>query len=125
VYWKVSLQVGGSPLEDNPVTTFHEFTQFAYNNGLKVKAYPNPFTEYVVIDCYLNEASRLIIDVYNIYGQKITRLSDKMQQAGSVSFYWNGKNSIGNKVSSGYYFCRIQTDDNLVVKKLVYRVGPR
>jgi hypothetical protein len=76
-------------------------------NAFTVKSYPNPFSVETTLAYQLTEPSRVNIDIYNIYGQKVVSLATNEQQsAGGHSKVWNPTN-LGN-VSSGIYLCIIQ-----------------
>ena len=52
-------------------------------------------------------------------GQKVVPLTDKDFSAGSHEVIWNGRNGIGESVSSGVYLCRIKAGEFQGLKKLV------
>jgi hypothetical protein len=64
--------------------------------------YPNPFNPSTTINYGLQIRSRVILDIYNILGQRITRLIDEVQEAGFKSAVWNAQ------VPSGIYFYRLE-----------------
>jgi photosystem II stability/assembly factor-like uncharacterized protein len=67
--------------------------------------YPNPFNPYTRIDYQVTCDSKIIIELYNIKGQKVASLVNQDQKAGHYSF---GVNSATLKnVSSGVYFYRM------------------
>ena len=92
--------------------------------------YPNPFSSSTVI-CYhstkqtvdlrLSAVSQVELVIYNSLGQKVKILIDEKKPAGKQSIVWNGKNELGDTVSSGIYFYRLKLDKNFVqTKKMVY-----
>jgi hypothetical protein len=72
--------------------------------------YPNPFNPTATISFNLNSPQAVSVIIYNIMGQKIRNLSEGFRPAGTVTISWDGKDSGGNQVSSGIYFCSIQTE---------------
>jgi len=82
--------------------------------------YPNPFNPRTVIKYNLPEQTRVTVNVYNILGQLVKTLVDKVQDPGLHETIWEGKNDSGKKVSNGIYFYRIQTEDFVEVKKMVF-----
>jgi titin len=64
--------------------------------------YPNPFNPSTTINYQLPMASRVILTIYNILGQEVTKLVEGVQGAGYKSAVWNGQG-----VASGVYYCRI------------------
>lgn len=76
--------------------------------------YPNPFNPETKISFTLPRASDIVLNVYNILGQKIETLADRKFDAGTHTLSWNGKD-----YSSGIYFYRLETDKFSATKKMV------
>ena len=76
--------------------------------------YPNPFNPVTTIDYELAESGRVIIEVYNIKGQKIAVLADEIKDAGRYSLNWNAESC-----NSGIYFVRFSTSTCTEVKKAI------
>ena len=81
--------------------------------------HPNPFNPSTTIDYYLPVNGQVSIDVYNTAGRKIVRLVDSIQEKGSYSVEWNGRDSNGATVSSGVYFYRLYCNKNVLSKKMI------
>jgi hypothetical protein len=69
--------------------------------------YPNPFNPSTIITFEIPQAENVLLAVYNINGELIRTLANKNYSAGSYKVVWNGKDDIGNNVSSGIYIYRI------------------
>ena len=82
--------------------------------------YPNPFNANAVIPYQLPQAGFLRIDIYNLLGQKIKTLVDKMHLAGHFRITWDGKDSDGRYVTSGIYFYKIEAENFVDVKKMLF-----
>jgi len=65
--------------------------------------YPNPFNPSTVIKYTIPQESHIEINIFNILGQKIETLVNKIQNKGIYSLNWNAEN-----LSSGVYFFSIQ-----------------
>jgi hypothetical protein len=84
-------------------------TRFAlYSN------YPNPFNATTTIAFDLPNPANVTIDIYNILGQRVTRVINKPYPAGHHQALWNA-----SKASSGIYFARIVAGDDSAVKKML------
>ncbi len=75
--------------------------------------YPNPFNPVTVISYQLKTGSIVSLKVYDIIGKEVAILVNSNQEAGyySVSF-------DGNKLTSGIYFYKLETDNFTAIKKM-------
>jgi eukaryotic-like serine/threonine-protein kinase len=83
-------------------------------------AYPNPFTDFSVIEYALKTNSRVEAAIFSINGQTIKTLYNSNQVAGNQKIIWDGTNNSGQKVMPGMYICIIRENNNcsrLVVVK--------
>jgi hypothetical protein len=80
-----------------------------YSNSIKINIvlphkynlfqnYPNPFNPTTTISYTLPYNSQIKLIIYNILGQKVTKLVDQIQNAGHHNIVWNA-----NNLSSGIY----------------------
>jgi hypothetical protein len=81
--------------------------------------YPNPFNPETRINYSIAESGNVSLTVYNIIGQEVVRLVDAQQAAGRYEVTWDGSSNSGEKVSSGIYFYRLNTDNNFAIKKML------
>ena len=88
--------------------------------------YPNPFNPETWIPYDLAEAAEVRIDIYNLKGESVRRLSVGFQTAGtyrtsSRAAYWDGQNAVGEPVASGLYFYTFQAGKFRVTRQMVIR----
>ncbi|MEA3443667.1 MAG: C25 family cysteine peptidase [Bacteroidota bacterium] len=96
-----------------------EYPDFAYPDGYSLKQnYPNPFSPYTSISYSIPEKCDVLLNIYDVSGQLVKTLQDGKQQAGKYSVTWNGLNNMENKVSSGVYLYRIETEKFTKTMKL-------
>jgi hypothetical protein len=81
--------------------------------------YPNPFNPVTVIEYQIPKDERVKLAIYNILGQEVITLVDREMYAGYYSISWDGRNSMGSRVSAGTYFYLLQTHEYKGVKKMV------
>jgi hypothetical protein len=81
--------------------------------------YPNPFNSNTTIRFELPEPADVEIVIYDILGRKVITLDSEKMSAGTHSRIWNGRNQLGQTVSSGVYFYRLAAGRNVAVKKLL------
>ena len=72
--------------------------------------YPNPFNSGTVIRFELPEAGKTELAVYNLVGQKVTKLVDGMRDAGSYTVRWAGRDANGRDLASGVYLYRLRAE---------------
>jgi len=70
--------------------------------------YPNPFNPSTTISYALPYNSDVSITIYNIAGQIVKDFIYNAQASGYHNVYWNGRNTEGEKVSSGIYIYRFK-----------------
>ncbi|MFA8344373.1 MAG: T9SS type A sorting domain-containing protein [Rhodothermaceae bacterium] len=80
--------------------------------------YPNPFNPSTTIKYTLPQEANVVVEIFNINGQRITKLVDETQSAGEHKVVWNSVNDRGSKVSSGIYFYRIKAGDFVQTRKM-------
>jgi hypothetical protein len=69
---------------------------------------PNPFNPETVIAYTLPTESDVSLKIYNALGQEVRVLVQNMVSAGRHQVQWNGRDAVGQLVSSGIYFYRFQ-----------------
>jgi hypothetical protein len=67
-----------------------------------VAIYPNPFSNTIHIEYYLNETANVNISVYNSVGQEIATLMNRQQATGKQNLQFDG-----SKLQQGIYNLKI------------------
>lgn len=81
--------------------------------------YPNPFNPETRIRYAIPESGHVTLRIYRIDGQLVRTLQDLYQSPGRYEKIWDGKNEFGNKVSSGVYIYRLQSNNFTQVRKMI------
>ena len=86
--------------------------------------YPNPFNPETWIPYHLAKASDVQITIYDARGTVVRRLDLGHQREGyytnrSRAAHWDGKNNVGEKVTSGLYFYQLQAGNVSFLRKMV------
>ena len=81
--------------------------------------FPNPFNPETLIRYQLAKVSNVKITIFNLQGQLIFSLVDEIQPAGYHKTRWLAIDNSGNKVPSGVYLYRMETDHYFDVKKMI------
>ncbi len=86
--------------------------------------YPNPFNPETWIPYQLSQDSSVSVSIYDTTGKMIRELSLGFQSAGFYNSreraaYWDGRNALGERVSSGIYFYQLTTPTFQQTRRLV------
>jgi hypothetical protein len=84
--------------------------------------YPNPFNPETVISFTIpteNGGEEVSLRIFDILGKEVITLLTHRLRSGLHQVLWNGKNLLGEDVTSGIYFYSLQTGKNIQTRKLV------
>ena len=86
--------------------------------------YPNPFNPETWIPYQLADSSDVEILIYDTKGTVIRHLELGHQPAGyytsrNRAAYWDGRNTLGERVASGLYFYQLQVDALSLLRKML------
>ena len=82
--------------------------------------YPNPFnpTTTISFDLDTQKDEEVNIEIFNVKGQKIKSFRNlQTSNSSNQQIVWDGTDEIGNYVSSGLYFYRLQIDGKVIDSK--------
>lgn len=82
--------------------------------------YPNPFNPQTTLQYQISEAQDVSLVIYNIQGQEVVTLDAGYKLAGRYSLDWDARDQRGESVSTGVYFCQLQTTEFSQAIKLIY-----
>ena len=132
-FWKVMAKnIAGDSLwssETNGFFVSHDATGIKHqnsNNKLQTfelyPNYPNPFNPETTIKYALptdQSVYQVKVKIYDALGRLISTLSNEPQNPGLHSVKWNGKNSSGQSMPSGIYFCEVKAGQFKATKKML------
>ncbi|HPG38931.1 MAG TPA: FlgD immunoglobulin-like domain containing protein [bacterium] len=81
--------------------------------------YPNPFNPTTTINFQLPITTNLSVKIYDILGREVRSLVDQTYAPGSYKLSWDGLDNSGNKVATGMYFYRLNSQEFTAVKKCI------
>jgi hypothetical protein len=88
--------------------------------GLKgTDTFPNPFSEKITITYSLYTPCHIDISVFDVTGRRIIRLFNGVKGAGVYRTDWDGRDSGGERVSSGMYFVKISSGAQIRFQKIL------
>jgi len=83
---------------------------------LKLKAFPNPAKDYVMLDYSLHEKGNVVIEIYNMQGLLIERINQGLQPPGDYNYRINTQH-----LAAGTYICRVQQNNESVTQKIIVK----
>ncbi len=77
---------------------------------------PNPFTDFTKINVGLNRQSSVILEVYNILGERVQLIENTTLLAGNYEYTFGAK---AQGFAPGVYFVKLTVDGKTAVKKII------
>ncbi|MBD3168044.1 MAG: T9SS type A sorting domain-containing protein [candidate division Zixibacteria bacterium] len=81
----------------------------------KVVVSPNPFNPRTDLGITLVESADILLEVYNLLGQRIEVLADEYLHPGNHVFRWDA-----SEYSSGIYFYKFRAGENVITGRMVF-----
>lgn len=107
VTWNIEIKKTVSEIVESPANIPDNF--FLKQN------YPNPFNPETTIEFGVKERCNVNLKIYNIAGQLVTELADRIFQAGYHQVKFNA-----SEYASGVYFYSIKMHDFYKVRKMIF-----
>jgi hypothetical protein len=82
-------------------------------SGLAFSAYPNPFSSQTTARFYAPAAGSYTVEMFDVSGRRARRVQGSAGGAGWVNVALDGRDSRGARLSSGLYFVRVTTADQV------------
>lgn len=105
--WRWTLNVGAEERHEKTVLI------------MMLACHPKPARGNVTICYTLSKELVTDLSVYDVQGRLVVQLARARQTAGDYSVTWYGKDTRGNAVPSGIYFCKLVTDDAIAIEKII------
>ncbi len=111
--WKSSSENLGTPGRTNSITTNPGL--FAIGKPEKeLSIFPNPFTSETKIKIQNNWGKPMTVLIYSMEGRIV-----RQDVTPGNEYVWNGENQAGQKLQSGIYICKVQSDNNIFTGKII------
>ena len=106
----INLPLSVEPRGDFALTMFGDIKRTAL-----LQNFPNPFNPETWIPYTLADNADVNVRIYNVEGKLVRKLDIGYQRAGSYlsrekAVYWDGRDQLGESVSSGIYFYTLKAD---------------
>ena len=102
----VRIDESGTPVEER---VFDTPARFSLSQN-----YPNPFNIRTSMQFHLPQAASVLLEVYNVLGERVVTLMNERQQPGFKSLSWDASD-----VSSGLYFYKLTAGDFTETKRMM------
>ncbi|HPI73267.1 MAG TPA: GEVED domain-containing protein [bacterium] len=115
-YQLADLDHSGRLTFSEPVTiTVLAPEQFALEQN-----YPNPFNPSTVIPFRIKQAGAVSLEIYNLKGQRVNTLINRILEAGAYTAVWDARDAKGRLLPSGSYLYKLKTGSFEQVKLMEY-----
>lgn len=102
------------------ITTINEINTLATPEVFRLGYnYPNPFNSRTLIRYELSLSTQVRLIVFDVTGKEVCTLIDERQNPGNKVVSWDGHDGMGNPVSSGIYFYRIEANGYYQSRKMI------
>lgn len=64
-------------------------------------------------------SSQVSLSIINVLGQRVRTVIDKQLAAGSYTLEWDGRDEVGQAVSTGVYFYRLEAGEYVATRKML------
>ena len=113
---------------NNPITSIRSFQEITSvkeisssiipNQFHLYQNYPNPFNPTTQINFDLPKANKVILEIYNLRGQKVRTLVGGLMDTGSHSIQFDATDDKGRKLPTGIYLYLFRTNEFQEIRKL-------
>ena len=115
-YYVIVTSVFGCQSEQSNIYHFIYTGVVDIADGQRFSIYPNPFKDNFTLEYYVKSVSKVKISIFNTIGQQMTILQNEtVQISGNHRIYFDA-----GKLEPGIYYCKIETDDYTIVKRIIH-----
>ena len=123
-YYLEDIDIAGEKSKSDIIKVVVPPARFVPGAFRLLQNYPNPFNPEMWIPFDLATDANVTIRIYDVKGQLVRQLNLSEQKAGSYlgkenAAYWNGKDQLGQSVSSGLYFYMLKAGSFVATRRMV------
>jgi hypothetical protein len=123
-YYLEDVDIAGERNKNKTIKVVVPPAKFIPKEFRLLQNYPNPFNPETWIPFDLAADANVTIRIYDVKGQLVRQLDLINQKAGSYldknnAAYWDGKDQLGQSVSSGIYFYTLKAGDFVATRRMV------
>ena len=112
-HWPDALAQWETLSTDNDGDIAYTPKEFALNQN-----YPNPFNPTTEISFSMEQTADVSLTVFNMLGQSVRVLENASLEAGTHSYKWDGRDELGQSVSTGVYLYTLTDGTKSITKKM-------
>lgn len=101
------------------VTPFIRIDEKGLQDMIAVRIHPNPSSGETLIELLLANEVPVCVEILDPSGHCIWKFQEQTFAPGQHTLSWNGGSSDSQLISPGLYFCRIRSDDHVIVRKMI------
>jgi len=102
-------------VDNNP----NDIKPISLNQGEILKSFPNPFANETTISYYVNNASHIKLDVYNIMGQRVAALVNEYKYPGEHKVIWSANQNSKINIVPGFYTAKLEAKNYKVLSNKI------
>jgi len=106
-------------IRSNPSAVEEDRIQVGKERDLALMSQPNPTSGATMLSFSLARAGEVTLDIYNVSGRLVRSFVSGSRAPGRYAVRWDGKDESGQRVGSGIYFYKLNTQDRTQAGKLV------
>ncbi|MDP8233035.1 MAG: FlgD immunoglobulin-like domain containing protein [Candidatus Zophobacter franzmannii] len=80
--------------------------------------YPNPFNPTTTIEYNIPKSGDVEVSIYNLKGELVNNIISEFKIKGKHSVVWDGTDNSDIEVSSGIYFCKVESKYRRVILRI-------
>ncbi len=100
---------------------FNKYPVYIKTNNIgsaDILLYPNPFNNKITISNLPNSSNLLSVEIFAIDG-KLVKILSSVNVDSKNSLIWDGTDMASNKVLAGIYFCRVESKQFILTRKII------
>ncbi len=116
---RITIVYDNENSEENKTENYHNSTIVSITKYKLEQNFPNPFNPQTTIRFSIPRSEIVLLDIFNLKGQKICTLLNEKINRGHYSILWDGKDALGRKVPSGFYIYKLKAGSFIQTRKML------
>lgn len=113
--WRPSYTMHGTPGRPNSTTSVDDETKDVF----MVSTFPNPVIHSMNIEFELAIDGRVVVEIYDLLGNKVSTVLDSFLPSGDYTTYWDGQDHFGKVAPAGIYIINVNASNLTSKTKII------